>query len=78
VLGAEFAGLWIQDTLRQKFLAVSVQDILQRGGSRFMETYVEEELWHEKPLAKKLPMLIELPPTLAGAKNATPVDAKTA
>jgi hypothetical protein len=43
-----------------------------------METNVQEELWHEKPLAKKLLMLIELPPTLAGAKNATPVDTNTA
>jgi hypothetical protein len=44
VLGTEFAGLWIQDTLRQKFFPVSVQDILKRGGSGFMETYVQEEL----------------------------------
>jgi hypothetical protein len=44
VLGTEFAGLWIQDPLRQKLLPVSVQDILKRGGSGFMETYVQEEL----------------------------------
>jgi hypothetical protein len=45
VLGTEFAGLWIQDALRQKFLAVSVQDILKRGGSGFMETYVKVEIF---------------------------------
>jgi hypothetical protein len=44
VLRAEFAGLWVQDALLQKFLAVSVQDILKRGGSCFMETNVQEEL----------------------------------
>jgi hypothetical protein len=44
VLGTEFAGLWIQDTLRQKFFPVSVQDILKRGGSGFMETYVQDQL----------------------------------
>ncbi len=44
MLGAEFAGLWIQDALLQEFLAVSVQDILKRGGSGLMETYVQEEL----------------------------------
>jgi hypothetical protein len=44
VLGTEFAGLWIQDALLQEFPAVSVQDILKRGGSGFMETYVQEEL----------------------------------
>ncbi len=44
MLGTEFAGLWIQDTLLQEFPAISVQDILKRGGSGFMETYVEEEL----------------------------------
>jgi hypothetical protein len=51
VLRAEFAGLWIQDTLRQKIFPVSVQDILKRGGSGFMETYVQEELWHLKTFA---------------------------
>jgi hypothetical protein len=44
VLGTEFAGLWIQDPLCQKLFPVSVQDILKRGGSGFMETYVQEEL----------------------------------
>jgi hypothetical protein len=44
VLSAEFAGLWIQDALLQELFPVSVQDILQRGGSGFMETNVQEEL----------------------------------
>jgi hypothetical protein len=44
VLGTEFAGLWIQETLIQKLFPVSVQDILKRGGSCFMETNVQEEL----------------------------------
>jgi hypothetical protein len=44
VLGAEFASLWIQDALLQEFPAISVQDILKRGGSGLMETYVQEEL----------------------------------
>jgi hypothetical protein len=44
VLGTEFAGLGIQDALLQEFPAVSVQDILKRGGSCFMETNVQEEL----------------------------------
>jgi hypothetical protein len=46
VLGTEFAGLWIQDTVLQKFFTVSVEDILKRGGSGFMETYVKEKLRH--------------------------------
>ena len=44
MLSTEFAGLWIQGTLSQEFLAVPVQDILKRGGSGLMETYVQEEL----------------------------------
>jgi hypothetical protein len=51
VLRTEFAGLGIQDALLQEFPAVSVQDILKRGGSGFMETYVQEELWHLKTFA---------------------------
>jgi hypothetical protein len=46
VLGTEFAGLWIQDALLKKLFPVAVQDILKRGGSGFMETYVQEKLWH--------------------------------
>jgi hypothetical protein len=45
VLGAEFAGLRIQHTLLQEFPAVSVQDILKRGCSGFMETYVKVEIF---------------------------------
>jgi hypothetical protein len=44
VLGAEFAGLWVKKALSEKFSPVSVQDILKRGGSGFMETNVQEEL----------------------------------
>ena len=50
MLSAEFAGLWIQDTLRQKFFAVSVQNILKRRGSGFMETYVQEKLCQDEYL----------------------------
>jgi hypothetical protein len=44
VLSTEFPGLWIQDALLKKFFAISVQNILQRGGPRFVKTYVQEEL----------------------------------
>jgi hypothetical protein len=41
VLSAEFAGLWVYESLLEKFIPVSVQDILQRGSAGFMKTYMQ-------------------------------------
>ena len=44
MLSTKLPGFGVDNPLRLKLFAVSVQSILQRGGSGFMETNVQEEL----------------------------------